>query len=105
MDIPNTFTGTLTNGEAEIIRSFRSLSTRTRRSNPTQIRVLGELVSLSNGKQLWNQIGHAKSALTNHLCCVHWDQKRYGQPMSDVVRQMIEKGLIEFVPANQQEWL
>lgn len=35
------------------------------------IRFNGKPIKLANGKCLWKKPGHAKSALTNHVCTIY----------------------------------
>lgn len=77
---------------------------------PYRIKYKGRYITLNSGKSLWKQLGHAKSALTNHLklysCCPHigedisedWNMRHtIGKKLDEEILETIMKD-IEFVP-------
>lgn len=96
--------------------SFNKVKEGTRRNkvySPCRIRINGELVTLRNGKGLWRQIGHCKSAIRNHLEGASYDFVRgYGtqdvwKKRRDVVNYIMDNWVgvgsgypIEIVPVD-----
>lgn len=74
---------------------------------PTRIRVQGRFVRLANGKTLWNQPGHAKSAFTNYIANIaHYGIENddiTADMVEDVADQMIARGEVEFVELEAGE--
>ena len=74
---------------------------------PVRIRVRGQFVSLSSGKRIWNTVGFAKSALTNHLSHIGyypnegWRTHTSAAEVKAIVNSLIEDGTIEFVPITE----
>lgn len=57
----------------------------------------GNTLVTRNGKYIFNQINHAKSSISNNIKFAHY-RKFSTQERKEFIKQMVEDGLIDFVP-------
>lgn len=68
---------------------------------PCRLMVSGKFVTLNSGKSLWNQPGHAKTALRNHISATlgkhGLDWKEYREMVEFLMEDLFDSGAVKVI--------
>lgn len=93
------------------IESLTPKETKRKLTKVTRILFDGEFVTTFSNKTVWRQLGHAKSALKNHMTEIEYKQQRQVKNYlcsgfaEKFINSMVECGRLKFVEVDAAEFV